>query len=66
MEFVDWKMILTLIMLGINTIVLVAIKFNDLWHLDKAVKKIDTKVDKIDEKLNKTNERVSKLEGKID
>ena len=49
----------------VNVIVLIAIKFNDLSHVQKELSEIKNTQIKTDEKLDLVSERVSKLEGKI-
>ena len=56
----------TLIVIAIslaNVLVLVSIKFNDLKHLTKDVKKMDKKLDSLGKRLYNHAQRISKLEG---
>jgi peptidoglycan hydrolase CwlO-like protein len=48
----------------INVTVLIAMKFNDLKHVQADLDEIKANQSKTDEKLDKLGERISKIEGK--
>jgi len=49
----------------INVTVLIAMKFNDLRHVQAELEEIKTNQLRTDEKLDKISERVSKIEGRL-
>lgn len=50
----------------INVGILIAIKFNDLYHVQKSLNDIKKKFDDLDKKVDNIAERVSTIEGKLD
>jgi uncharacterized membrane protein len=48
-----------------NIIILLAVKFNDLKHVQMSLDEIKKNQIKSDERLDKLSERVSKIEGKL-
>jgi len=48
-----------------NVIILLAVKFNDLKHVQKDLTEIKNNQLRTDERLDKLSERVSKIEGKL-
>lgn len=52
-----------LIVLGFNAALFLVIKFNDMKHLESAVKRIEKCVEEITKENSKQGERISKIEG---
>jgi len=65
MEFSTIHYALSLLILVVNVCLFIAIKFNDLKHLDLSVKELKATVEKTGDKLDSLSERISCMEGKI-
>jgi len=65
MEFSFIHYAISLVVLIINIAMSVAIKFNDLRHLEISVKELKTTVEKTGDKLDSLSERISCMEGKL-
>jgi len=48
----------------VNVIVLLAVKFNDLKHVQKDLEEIKKSIDCIDKKLYKNAEKIGEIEGR--
>jgi septal ring factor EnvC (AmiA/AmiB activator) len=49
----------------VNILIIIAVKFNDLKHVQKDLDEIKKKQTTTDEKLDKLSERVANIEGKL-
>jgi hypothetical protein len=65
MDFSMIQFIFTIIVLVMNVGMFIAIKFNDLKHLEIAMKELKNCMEKHGEKIDRMNTRVSRMEGKL-
>jgi len=65
MEFSTIHYAISLIILIINLAMFIAIKFNDLKHLEIAVKELRQTNKETGEKVDKLSNRISRIEGKL-
>jgi len=65
MDFSVVNYSISLIALIANICMFIAIKFNDLRHLELSVKDLKATVEKTGDKLDSLSERISRMEGII-
>jgi len=61
----ELQLMVTLATVAVNIIVLIAIKFNDLRHLDMYVKELLADMKTLNTRVDSIGERVAKIEGKL-